>query len=265
MPRQSSSPSSPSGPSSDGVRHRSERRAVSTKLEAGDPFDSRSLCYRAALDADQSRAAPAPSKGAPPSPAGADRIVDRRSDPPRRPHGPHPHGGLLAGAGAVVAVGAYNYYASGLPDPVEALTNIQFEQQTVIYDRTGKIELARLGDLKRELVTFDQLPGEMHRRDDRDRGQGLLGQPGLRPGRHRLGRPRHRLRQAPRRLDHHPAARPRPAPAGVGVRGHDLRAQGARDHPVDPPDPGLPGRGRQASRSSPPTSTRTSTATRATA
>ena len=70
-------------------------------------------------------------------------------------------GGLLAGAGAVVAVGAYNYYAAGLPDPVEALTNIAFEQQTVIYDRTGKIELARLGDLKRELVTFDQLPGEI--------------------------------------------------------------------------------------------------------
>src|SRR6478735_3266379 len=70
-------------------------------------------------------------------------------------------GGLLAGAGAVVAVGAYNYYAAGLPDPVEALTNIPFEQQTVIYDRTGKIELARLGDLKRELVTFDQLTGEI--------------------------------------------------------------------------------------------------------
>ena len=58
-------------------------------------------------------------------------------------------------------MGAYNYYAQGLPDPVEALTNIPFEQQTVIYDRTGKIELARLGDLKRELVTFEQIPGEV--------------------------------------------------------------------------------------------------------
>src|SRR3954464_9929980 len=70
-------------------------------------------------------------------------------------------GGLLAGSGAVVAMGAYNHYAEGLPDPVAALTNIPFEQQTVIYDRTGKIELARLGDLKRELVTFEQLPGEI--------------------------------------------------------------------------------------------------------
>ena len=69
--------------------------------------------------------------------------------------------GLIAGAGALVAVSAYNKYAAGLPDPKAALANIDFEQQTVIYDRTGKIELARLGDLKRELVTFDQLPGEI--------------------------------------------------------------------------------------------------------
>ena len=69
--------------------------------------------------------------------------------------------GALAAAGALVAVSAYNHYAAGLPDPVTALQNIDFEQQTVIYDRTGKTELARLGDLKRELVTFDELPGEM--------------------------------------------------------------------------------------------------------
>jgi membrane peptidoglycan carboxypeptidase len=70
-------------------------------------------------------------------------------------------GGLAAGAGVVVGVGAYNYFAAGLPDPVTALTNIDYEQQTVIYDRTGTVELARLGDLKRELVTFDVIPGEM--------------------------------------------------------------------------------------------------------
>ena len=69
--------------------------------------------------------------------------------------------GLLAASGVVFGVGAYNHYAAGLPDPKKELTNIVFEQQTVIYDRTGKIELARLGDLKRELVTFDQLPGEI--------------------------------------------------------------------------------------------------------
>ncbi|MEO8438150.1 MAG: biosynthetic peptidoglycan transglycosylase, partial [Chloroflexota bacterium] len=69
--------------------------------------------------------------------------------------------GLLAGTGVLFTVGAYNHYAAGLPDPRNILTSIDFEQQTVIYDRTGKIELARLGDLKRELVTYDQLPGEI--------------------------------------------------------------------------------------------------------
>ncbi|MEA2632548.1 MAG: hypothetical protein QOE66_2767 [Chloroflexota bacterium] len=69
--------------------------------------------------------------------------------------------GLLAASGAMLAVVAYNHYAAGLPDPVAALANIDFEQQTILYDRTGKVELARLGDLKRELVTFDQLPGEI--------------------------------------------------------------------------------------------------------
>ena len=135
-------------------------------------------------------------------------------------------GGLVAGAGASFAVGAYNHYAAGLPDPVAALTNIDFEQQTVIYDRTGKIELARLGDLKRELVTFDQLPGEIIDATTAIEDKDFWDNAGLRPGRHRLGRPRHALRPAARRLDDHPAARPRAAPAARGVRGHDLRAQG---------------------------------------
>ncbi len=68
---------------------------------------------------------------------------------------------LLAGAGALFTVAAYNYYAAGLPDPEEALTKLDFEQQTIVYDRTGKVELARLGTLRRELVTFDEIPGEM--------------------------------------------------------------------------------------------------------
>jgi penicillin-binding protein 1A len=68
---------------------------------------------------------------------------------------------LLAGAGALFTVAAYNYYAAGLPDPKEALTDLDFEQQTIVYDRTGKVELARLGTLRRELVEFDEIPGEM--------------------------------------------------------------------------------------------------------
>jgi penicillin-binding protein 1A len=67
---------------------------------------------------------------------------------------------LLAGAGALFSVAAYNYYAAGLPDPKEQLTDLHFDQQTIVYDRTQKVELARLGTLRRELVTFDEIPGE---------------------------------------------------------------------------------------------------------
>jgi membrane peptidoglycan carboxypeptidase len=68
---------------------------------------------------------------------------------------------LTAGAGLLFTAAAYNYYAAGLPEPKAALTDIDFEQQTTVYDRTGKVELARLGSLRRELVTFDQIPDEM--------------------------------------------------------------------------------------------------------
>jgi len=56
---------------------------------------------------------------------------------------------------------AYNYYSQGLPDPRDTLSNLSFDQQTVLTDRTGKIELARLGDFKRQIVTFDEIPPEM--------------------------------------------------------------------------------------------------------
>ncbi len=69
---------------------------------------------------------------------------------------------LLVGlAGLVGAATAYNHYSQGLPDPRDTLSNLVFAQQTVITDRTGKIALASLGDFKRELVTFDQIPPEM--------------------------------------------------------------------------------------------------------
>jgi membrane peptidoglycan carboxypeptidase len=58
-------------------------------------------------------------------------------------------------------VAAYNHYATGLPDPKSALNDLNSEQQTIVNDRTGKVELARLGTLRREIVTFDQIPAEM--------------------------------------------------------------------------------------------------------
>jgi penicillin-binding protein 1A len=64
-------------------------------------------------------------------------------------------------AGVIGVAAAYNYYSAGLPDPRDTLNNLSFDQQTVLTDRTGKVKLASLGEFKRELVTFDQIPPEM--------------------------------------------------------------------------------------------------------
>lgn len=68
---------------------------------------------------------------------------------------------LVALGGLVGVAAAYNYYSQGLPDPKDTLTNLRFDQQTVLTDRTGKVQLASLGEFKREIVTFEQLPPEM--------------------------------------------------------------------------------------------------------
>jgi peptidoglycan glycosyltransferase len=69
---------------------------------------------------------------------------------------------LLVGVVSFVSVvSAYAYFSRGLPDPKELLLNLSFDQQTIVYDRTGTVELARLGEQKRELVTYDELPEEL--------------------------------------------------------------------------------------------------------
>ncbi|MEO5939943.1 MAG: transglycosylase domain-containing protein, partial [Candidatus Limnocylindrales bacterium] len=64
-------------------------------------------------------------------------------------------------AGVIGVAAAYNYYSQGLPDPRDTLSNLTFDQQTVVTDRTGKVKLASLGEFKREVVVFDQIPPEM--------------------------------------------------------------------------------------------------------
>ena len=97
---------------------------------------------------------------------------------------------FLAGIGAIVAIaviGVYNALASDLKPP-SALTTYVLPEESIIYDRTGKIELARFGDAKREVVTFDQDPQGPARCHDCSRRQDLLGQRGLRSCGHLLGR-----------------------------------------------------------------------------
>ena len=68
---------------------------------------------------------------------------------------------LLGAAGAAASVAAYSYLAKDLEDPQAALDRITFTQQTTVTDRTGEVQLARLGDDRREILTFDEIPPEM--------------------------------------------------------------------------------------------------------
>ncbi|HXG39983.1 MAG TPA: transglycosylase domain-containing protein [Candidatus Limnocylindrales bacterium] len=68
---------------------------------------------------------------------------------------------VLGTVGFVTAVAAYNHYAAGLEDPKALLADLSFSQQTVVLDRTGKIELARLGEERREVVGYDEIPPEV--------------------------------------------------------------------------------------------------------
>src|SRR6478752_3266018 len=88
MPRHSSSPRRASVPT---VRAAVTAARPEPSPPTGEPHCahstvcSRPLCYRAATDADQPRAAPAPSKSAPGPPQGASWL-DHRSSRHRRPH-----------------------------------------------------------------------------------------------------------------------------------------------------------------------------------
>ena len=65
---------------------------------------------------------------------------------------------FIAGAiGAGVAVAGYTSLSSGLPSPA-MLEQIQLPEQSVVWDRDHKVELARFGEFNREVVTFDEIP-----------------------------------------------------------------------------------------------------------
>jgi membrane peptidoglycan carboxypeptidase len=60
----------------------------------------------------------------------------------------------LAGVAATASV---TVLSEGLPDPGK-LATLDFAQPTIIYDRTGKVELARFQTVKRSVVTYRDLP-----------------------------------------------------------------------------------------------------------
>ena len=64
---------------------------------------------------------------------------------------------ILALLASVGAVSAFSRYTDGLPS-LDDLDSIGFAEQSVVYDRTGKVELARFGGEKREIVKFEDIP-----------------------------------------------------------------------------------------------------------
>ena len=61
---------------------------------------------------------------------------------------------LLAGVAAVGTVAVVSALSQGLPDPTN-LGALTFAQPTIVYDRTGKVELGRFQREQRRVVTFD--------------------------------------------------------------------------------------------------------------
>ena len=64
---------------------------------------------------------------------------------------------ILAILLAIAVVGAFSRFTSGLASPSDALKDLTFGTQSVIYDRNG-VELARFGGEKREVVDFADIP-----------------------------------------------------------------------------------------------------------
>ena len=68
---------------------------------------------------------------------------------------------MLGGVGFFASVSAYAYYARDLPDPKDAFADLSFDEPTIVWDRTGQVQLASFGDLNRSLVTFADIPPEL--------------------------------------------------------------------------------------------------------
>lgn len=64
---------------------------------------------------------------------------------------------MLGLAGAGLALAAYASISRDLPEP-SILERIELPEQSFIYDREGRTELARFGEFNREVVTFDDIP-----------------------------------------------------------------------------------------------------------
>ena len=157
---------------------------------------------------------------------------------------------FLAGVGIIGALATVGVFTSLLRDlpSVSTLDDFPLQEESIIYDRTGKIELARFGDSKRDIVDYKDIPPILLDATTAVEDKTFWENAGFDPvaiisaaldslrGNSRGASTITQQLVRARLLD--PDARPGPEPDG--------RAQAQGDHPVDPADRASPGRGRQA-------------------
>ena len=197
----------------------SRRRAVSTHGRRA-AVRSRPLCYRAATDADQPRAAPAPSTGAPAAPArtAADRpsrriVVAIPSSSPRLRS-------LVGPASALLAVRRLQLLQRrACPTRRPRSTTSTSSSRRSSTTGPARSSSPASATSSASSSTFEELPGEIIDATTAIEDKDFWDNPGFDPAGIVSAGARHRQRPAARRLDDHPAARPRAAPAAEAFEG----------------------------------------------
>ena len=69
-------------------------------------------------------------------------------------------GGMVVDGGRRLrrAVDIYTTYGRDLQDPRQLLQSINFNQQTILYDKTGQVQLAAYGSQNRRVLKFSDIP-----------------------------------------------------------------------------------------------------------
>ena len=142
---------------------------------------------------------------------------------------------MLGIVGFVAAVGAYGFYSTGLPDPKTAFDNLGFDEQTIVYDRTGKVELARFGQTHRQVIdVFAQLSPVLVDATTSVEDKTFWSNAGFDP----VGIISAAVATAPATAAAPPRSPSSSSAAGSCPRrafvGSTVRPQDPRDHPVDP-------------------------------
>ncbi len=130
-------------------------REASERAGRGETCPCPALCYRDREHANQPRAASAPSPERRPTRERRRRLEGRHRAPPVPVRDLRP---ARPSSAPPPRSARYGYYSQGLEDPKKLLETLDFAEETVVYDRTGKIELARFGQVKRDVVEYDQIP-----------------------------------------------------------------------------------------------------------